>query len=153
MNNIELSRCSNCGGELIQGYLLGKHNRIRWSLSDKGMTIFHGVPLNRLKTGFWHRWNNWLYAPSIPAAKCETCKLVLLPYNNDEKENPIKEIISSIMAGLFLIVAGIIITAGTFYTGAFLTEISLLFSATAYGISLLMMLLGSLFVKHAFDIK
>ena len=100
MNNIELSRCSYCGGELIHGYLLGKHNRIRWSISDEGMTIFHGVPLNTLKKGFWRSWENWSYAQSMPAARCEKCKIVLLPYDNNEKENPKKEIISSVMMGI-----------------------------------------------------
>lgn len=53
---MDLKFCQNCGGKLEHGFLLGKHSRIRWSVSEKGMTIFHGVPLNRLEKGFWRRW-------------------------------------------------------------------------------------------------
>jgi hypothetical protein len=108
LETIEPSRCRNCGSELRPGYVLGKHNRIRWSVSSKGMTIFHGVPLIKLKKNIWSNWRNWLYAPNIPATRCENCKLVIFTYDNDEAENPEKELYtSSIMAGL-LIISGLI---------------------------------------------
>ena len=108
MEKIQPPGCPKCGGELRPGYVLGKHNRIRWSVSSKGVTIFHGVPLIKLKKNIWSNWRNWLYAPNIPAKRCENCKLVIFTYDNEETENPKKEFYtSSIMAGL-LIMSGLI---------------------------------------------
>ena len=63
------------------------------------MTLFHGIPLNIIKKGHWRNWKNWIYAPSIPATRCEKCKIVFLTYDNEEKENPKKERISSAIIG------------------------------------------------------
>ena len=106
MPRLELGPCAHCGGALDRGYLLGKHNRIRWSTSPKGMTIFHGVPLIGLNKGFWRKRDWWLYAPSIPAARCPACHLVVFAYNNDEKENPRGERwTSAVIAAVLVMVA------------------------------------------------
>jgi hypothetical protein len=105
---LELGRCSQCGGALERGYLLGKQNRIRWSTSPQGMTIFHGVPLIRHEQGFWRKRDWWLYAPRIPAARCRACHLVMFAYNNDQEESPWAERWASAMiAAVFLIIAAV----------------------------------------------
>jgi hypothetical protein len=98
-----------CGGELSHGYLLGKHSRIRWSSTKEGMTIFHGVPLIKSGKKYWSNWKNWVYAPSIPAMRCENCKQVFFLYDNEEPENPQKEKIALIIFGATLIVFGVLL--------------------------------------------
>jgi len=110
---LELGPCLQCGGALDHGFLLGKQNRIRWSTSPKGMTIFHGVPLIRHDKGFWRKRAWWLYAPSIPAARCPACHLVVFAYNNDQDERPRAErwACTMIAAVLILIAAVVAIVA------------------------------------------
>ncbi len=151
MDDIKYSKCSNCGGKLTHGYLLGKHSRIRWSISRKGMTVFHGVPLNILKKGFWCSWKNWLYAPSLPAAKCEKCRTVLFTYDNNEIENPKKEIFASLAIGTVLVIAGISIVVAMLFAGNLQTDIPLFLRATAGFISIVMLLPGIVLLKHAID--
>jgi hypothetical protein len=106
LSNIELDSCPKCGGILEQGYLLGKQNRIRWSVSPKGMTIFHGVPLIKLEKGFWRNSRWWLYAPNIPAKRCQQCRLAIFLYNNDQHETPKNERLATlIIGGGFLLIA------------------------------------------------
>lgn len=108
MPRLELGPCSQCGGALDPGYLLGKQSRIRWSTSPKGMTIFHGVPLIRHDKGFWRKRAWWLYAPSIPAARCPACHLVVFAYNNDQEESPWAErSATAIIAAVFFAVAAV----------------------------------------------
>ena len=113
--NIELDSCPKCGGALEQGYLLGKQNRIRWSVSPKGMTIFHGVPLIKLEKGFWRNSRWWFYAPSIPAKRCEQCRLVIFSYNNDQHETPKNERLASlIIGGSFVLIALVMLFVALF---------------------------------------
>ena len=141
----------NCGNALKHGYLLGKHNRIRWSTSSKGMTIFHGVPLNTLKKGHWGNWKNWFYGPSIPATRCEHCKIVFLPYDNDTQETPKKEIMACTIIGLIFIVAAIATAGIIFFTNYFFVEIPVAFLIIGGIFSLLILLLGFIFLKHTTD--
>lgn len=92
-------QCPRCGRALQPGYLLGKQNRIRWSTSPKGMTIFHGVPLMQRQRDFWRSGKWWCNCPNIPAARCEHCRLVLFQYNHDARENPTRERRASLLMG------------------------------------------------------
>lgn len=101
--------CPGCGEPMEQGYLLGKQNRIRWSVSPRGITIFHGVPLIRLEDKFWRKGRWWAYAPSIPAARCTACRLAMFTYNNDAQENPANERrATAVISGLLFLVAALI---------------------------------------------
>lgn len=105
LSKIELNSCPNCGGSFEQGYLLGKQNRIRWSVSPKGMTIFHGVPLLKLEKGFWRNKRWWMYAPSIPAKRCRQCRLAIFSYNNNQDEISKNERLTSLIIGGYLVLA------------------------------------------------
>ena len=109
-SNIKIDICPNCGGKLEYGYLIGKQNRIRWSCSTKGMTIFHGVPLIKLEKGFWKKGKWWLYAPNIPAKRCSMCNLVIFAYNNGAKENFRNELLRLILCfvAVVLVVLGVV---------------------------------------------
>ena len=115
------------------------------------MTIFHGVPLNTLKEGHWRKWKNWIYGPSMPAARCEHCKIVLLSYDNNEQENPKKEILACRIFGLIFIAAAFATFGTMLLTNCFLAEIPLIFLATGGILSLLILLLGIVFLRHAAD--
>lgn len=104
-----LTLCPNCARALEQGCLPGKQNRIRWSVSQKGMTIFHGVPLPGLEDGLRHKWQWWSYAPSIPAARCPACKLAMFACNNESQENSRNgRRASLVISGLLLLVAAVV---------------------------------------------
>ena len=142
----KLEHCPACGGPLQQGYLLGKQNRIRWSVSPRGMTIFHGVPLIRLEDGFWRKRQWWSYAPSIPASRCTACRLVVFAYNNDAQESPANErraaVIISIL--LFLVAAtigGLLLMAGS--------ALPLAWRIVLGGLAILPLLLGGMLLRHA----
>jgi hypothetical protein len=154
MEELEPSKCLKCGSDLKPGYVLGKHNRIRWSSTRDGMTIFHGVPLIKSGKKYWSKLRNWLYAPNIRAMRCEQCKLVFFKYDNDAVENPRKEIVASVIiglglisTGLFLAVLGIYIGGDSELKGLYL--IKLLIGA----MFIIMVTLGLLFLKHAIVIK
>ena len=115
------------------------------------MTIFHGVPLNTLKDGHWRKWKNWIYGPSIPAARCEYCKIVLLSYDNDEQENPKKEMLACRIFGLIFIAAAIATLGIMLLTYCFFMKIPLIISATGGIVSLLILLLGIVLLRHATD--
>ena len=116
LKDIKIEVCPECLGSLERGFLIGKQNRIRWSNSTKGMTIFHGVPLIKLNKGFWKKRQWWLYAPNIPAKRCPKCHLAFFSYNNDAKETYKNEIwASAIFGGLMFFLAiliGVIAIAG-----------------------------------------
>ncbi|MCP5246456.1 MAG: hypothetical protein H6937_11150 [Burkholderiales bacterium] len=115
------------------------------------MSIFHGVPLNTLKDGYWHKWKNWIYEPSIPAARCEHCKIVLLSYDNDAQESPKKEILACRIFSLIFIVAATAILGIMLLTYCFFMKIPLIISATGGIVSLLILLLGIILLGHATD--
>jgi len=142
--------CPRCGGSLDHGYLLGKHNRIRWSQSDKGMTIFHGVPLTRLSKGFWKNRRWWLYAPSIPAVKCRRCRLVTFAYDNDEAEQPAREGWAAALVGLAMVISAAAVAGFTFLLHALLPRVpSVAFGALAV-MAVLLAALGLIPLIHSF---
>lgn len=150
---IKIDICPDCGDKLEYGFLIGKQNRIRWSCSTKGMTIFHGVPLIKLEEGFWKKWKWWLYAPNIPAKRCSMCRLVIFAYNNDTKENFRNEFwASAIFSGFTFFVA---ILTGFIVLASFLIEppISLLLRFVLCFASIVILLLGVIFGRHAFELK
>ena len=148
MSKDNLNACIKCGGELESGYLLGKQNRIRWSSSNKGMTIFHGVPLIKLEKGFWRSPYWWKYAPSIAAKRCRQCRLVIFSYDNDQEENPSSERNASLLISLFLIFSSLVI-AITAYLGTTLTQSIPVFVYLILGaFALLIFLLGMAFLMH-----
>jgi hypothetical protein len=141
-----LEHCPACGGPLEQGYLLGKQSRIRWSVSPRGMTILHGIPLIRLEDGFWRKRQWWSYAPSIPASRCTACRLAVFAYNNDAQENPANERRASVTIGilLFLVAAtigGLVLLAGP--------AIPLAWRVVPGVLALLPLLLGGMLLRHA----
>lgn len=140
--------CPNCGIPLKQGYLLGKHNRIRWSVSREGMTIFHGVPLIKLKKQFWRDFKWWSFPPSIPAVKCSNCKLVIFEYDNDIIENPNKERIASTIIGGALTTAGIVLSILTVMLVIYIKEVHILLILSLGFISFIILLIGALFIAH-----
>ena len=142
--------CPRCGGPLDHGYLLGKHNRIRWSESNKGMTIFHGVPLIRLGKGFWKSGRWWLYAPSIPAVKCRRCKLVTFAYDNDQAEQPAREGWAAAVIGVTMVIAAAAVIGFTLLLGALLPQVpSLAYGALAI-MAVLLAGLGLIPLTHSF---
>nr|HIL74097.1 hypothetical protein [Rhodospirillales bacterium] len=153
MKETESSLCSKCGSELNPGYLLGKHNRIRWSTSSKGMTIFHGVPLIKLNKKYWSNWINWIYAPSIPAMRCEKCRLVFFNYDNEELENSRKEVITSSIIGVALIISGVLLGSMAIYFGNFQLEGMLLLRLIILFFALAILVPGVVFLKHAVTIQ
>ena len=153
MQDVDLSKCSNCGNKLKPGYLLGKHFRIKWSSSSKGMTIFHGVPLNRLNKKPLLNWKYWLYAPSIPAMRCEKCKLVLFEYDNDEVENSRNEILASVIIGLALIILAGLLGNAAIFIGNLQLDWVLLLRFPFILLALVILGFGALFIKHAITIN
>lgn len=151
--NIKIDICPNCASKLEYGFLIGKQNRIRWSCSTKGMTIFHGVPLITLEKRFWKNWKWWLYAPNIPAKRCLACHLVIFAYNNDAKENFRNEFwASAVFSGFIFFVA---ILVGFIALMSFLIEPSIsIFLSIIISIALIiLLLLGVIFGGHAFKLK
>lgn len=147
-SSLGLQSCPACGASLQRGFLLGKQNLIRWSSSPRAMTIFAGIPLVRLKRGFWHSWRWWLFAPSIPAGRCSRCQLVIFHYDNAAAENTRKEGIASVIIGaliLFSAVAGFLVVAWIAARGPRLPP-------TIYALLLLILLpvcgVGTPFVIH-----
>jgi len=145
----EFQSCPVCGDELERGYLLGKHNRIRWSRSPKGMTIFHGAPLIRLEQSFWRQWKWWSYAPSIAAVRCEKCRLVSFRYNNDIRENPKKEQLAAVIIGGCLAAAAIALVAFTSWLWRIQSNGPLVLTLLMGVMSLFLLLLGAIFLVHA----
>ena len=151
MSKDNLDTCLKCSGPLESGYLLGKQNRIRWSSSNKGMTIFHGVPLIKLEKGFWHRSHWWKYAPSIAAKRCKQCRLVIFSYNNDQKENLANERNASLLIAIFLILSSIIVVIAA-YLGAILSQSIPLFVNLILGaFALLIFIFGMTFLIHTIN--
>jgi hypothetical protein len=97
------SKCPACGGPLQSGYLLGQHSRIRWATSNKGLTIFHGVPLIRKVKSSWQR---WFYAPNVPSHRCTKCQIVITSYDNTDVENYKKEYIVTMVFGVLSLLLG-----------------------------------------------
>jgi hypothetical protein len=145
----DFTACPACGRALEDGYILGKHNRIRWSASAKGMTIFHGVPLLRHEKGFWHRWQWWFYAPSIPAARCPRCHLVMFSYNNDAREEAGNERRVSLILAAILIAAAIAVLAVAWHDWSPQPAIPWLLRIILGIIALLILLIGLIFMGHA----
>jgi len=145
-----VTNCPRCGGPLDHGYLLGKHNRIRWSKSDKGMTIFHGVPLTRLSKGFWKTRRWWLYAPSIPAVKCRRCRLVTFAYDNEETEQPAREGWAAALIGVVMVTAAAAIVAFAFLLRALLPQLPSLAYAALAVMAVLLAGLGLIPLIHSF---
>jgi hypothetical protein len=149
MNDMGFSKCQFCGNTLSRGYLLGKQNRIRWSITEKGMTVFHGVPLIKRRKGFWFNRKFWLYAPCIPAARCEKCKIVLFTYDNDVQESPKREKAASLFIGSMLCTAGILTGAAGMYLGRMDIQAPPFIEIMASIMSLAMLVIGVAFVRHA----
>ena len=148
--DIKLDGCPNCAGKLERGFLIGKQNRIRWSKSTRGMTIFHGVPLIKLKKDFWLNLQWWLYAPNIPAARCPKCHLAIFAYNNDAQENFKNDLWAcAIIGGLLTFLA--ILVGFLAITGGF-TEppITLFLRVFLIITSIIPLLLGAVFLLHVF---
>lgn len=147
----DLNVCQKCGGLLEKGYLLGKQNRIRWSSSNKGMTIFHGVPLIKLEKGFWRKAHWWKYAPGIEAKRCKNCRLVMFSYNNEREENVAGERTASLLiAGLFISGSVIVVIAG--YLGTVFAQPIPLFIYLIFGVlALFLLILGIAFFKHSIN--
>ena len=140
-----LTHCPTCGDSLGQGYLLGKQNRIRWSVSPKGMTIFHGVPLIRLEDGFWRKRQWWSYAPSIPAARCTACRLAVFTYTNDAQENPANECRASIVISGLLFLLAAVVGALTLLAGP---SLPVLWLTVLGGFALIALVAGVLLMVH-----
>lgn len=151
MSHNDLNRCQKCSGPLEQGYLLGKQNRIRWSSSNKGMTIFHGIPLIKLEKGFWHRSHWWKYAPSIAAQRCKKCRLVIFSYNNDQEENPAGERKASLLIAIFLVLSSVVVAIAA-YAGTALAQSIPLFIYLTLGILVLFLfILGMTFLINTIN--
>lgn len=146
---MDLKHCPNCGGTLKRGYLIGKQNQIHWSASEKGMTIFHGVPLIRLEKGHWRRWQSWFYAPSISSERCLECKLVIFSYNNDAKENPRKERWASIILGGFLIAVSIVVGGIALWDWSPQPPVPFFLRIILGLFSLILILAGAMLLTHA----
>lgn len=145
----EIESCSVCGGELQHGHLIGKQNRIRWSLSPKGVTIFHGVPLMRYQQGFWPRWRQMLYAPSIEAARCLKCQIVVFRYNNIAEENPRNEWLALVILGGILMACSIALVILTWGVSNLASKMPL-FAALLIGlVAVILFLMGVLCLAHA----
>jgi hypothetical protein len=132
-----------------QGYLRGKQNRIRWSVSQKGMTIFHGVPLLRLEDGFWRKRHWWSYAPSIPAARCPACKLAMFACNNEAQENLRNEQRASIIISGFLLPVAVAVGAMAVRDWTSHSPVPLFWQLVMGGFTLVAPVLGVLFAVHA----
>lgn len=144
----ELESCPKCGVKLEEGYILGKQNRIRWSASPKGMTIFHGVPLIKLEKGFWRKYRWWVYAPNIPAKRCKKCHLAVFLYNNDQQESHKNERIVCSIAGGALIIFSL---AGLFLTvlgWSLPTKLPVFAFVLLSILSLVLLLLGAILIRH-----
>lgn len=153
LKDLKIDVCPECLGNLERGFLIGKQNRIRWSNSTKGMTIFHGVPLIKLNKGFWKKRQWWLYAPNIPAKRCPKCRLVFFSYNNDAKETLNNEIwASSISGGLMFFLA---ILIGTIAAASWIIQppITLLLRLGITLAAIIPFVLGLIFGAHAFKIN
>jgi uncharacterized protein DUF6487 len=148
LSNSDLISCPKCGGGLQQGFILGKHNRIRWSTSPKGMTIFHGVPLIKLEKGFWRKCNWWAYAPSITAKRCQECKIVIFQYNNEQKENPKNERVASLLIGGVIIVAAIAGLLMTYFGWSLNLNIPFYFYLVLGSFSLIIFAIGVMFLTR-----
>ncbi|ADE15258.1 hypothetical protein Nhal_2159 [Nitrosococcus halophilus Nc 4] len=146
---VDIEHCPICRSELQCGYLLGKQNRIRWSKSPKGMTIFHGVPLMKLEKDFWRRGRWWWFAPSIKAVRCEKCRLVIFHYNNDAQENMQNEQTALLIMGGFLSVAAVALIGFVLWVWSLPASMPLVAVLLMVLISLLMLLLGFVFLMHA----
>ncbi|MGR9117506.1 MAG: hypothetical protein ACU85E_17300, partial [Gammaproteobacteria bacterium] len=97
---------------------------------------------------------NWLYAPNIPAMRCEQCKLVFFKYDNNEIESPEREIIASVIIGLGLIGIGVFLAASTIIIGGNSELWSVYLIKGLVGVfSLIVAVLGFLFLKHVVVIK
>jgi hypothetical protein len=129
--------------------LLGKQNRIRWSVSQKGMTIFHGVPLLRLEDGFWRKRHWWSYAPSIPAARCPACKLEMFAYNNEAQENLRNEWRASIIINRFLLPVAAAVGAMAVRDWTSHSPVPLLWQLVMGGFTLVALVLCVLSAVHA----
>lgn len=100
-----ISKCPTCGGPLQPGYLLGQHSRIRWATANKGLTIFHGVPLLRKVKSSWQR---WFYAPNVPSHRCTKCQIVITSYDNTDEEDYKKEYVVTMAFGVLSLLLGIL---------------------------------------------
>jgi len=149
---IDHVKCPGCALPLEKGYLLGKQNRIRWSSSEKGMTIFHGVPLIKLKQRFWRSLKWWLYSPSISAARCPQCQVVIFDYNNNEPENTKKERFACMIIGFVLVALGVITGTLSFYGWPASNEMSWVFQLISGLLTLILLVLGAAFVGHSFRV-
>jgi hypothetical protein len=150
--DIKLNVCPNCGGELQRGFLIGKQNRIRWSKSSKGMTIFHGVPLIQLNKGFWLKRQWWLYAPNIPAERCPKCHLAIFAYNNDAEENIKNELWAcTIIGGMLTFIA---ILVGCIAILGWLTQppMTVFLRLILFFASIVPLVLGGIFLGHVFTL-
>ena len=148
LSNIELDSCPKCGGGLKQGYLLGKQNRIRWSVSPKGMTIFHGVPLIKLEKGFWRNSRWWFYAPSIPAKRCEQCRLAIFSYNNDQHETPKNERLASLIIGGSFVLIALVVLFVALFSWSLLPIVPVIMLIILGVISLILIFLGAILAVH-----
>ena len=141
--------CTRCGGTIQAGYLLGKHNRIRWSASDKGMTIFHGVPLITLEPGYWRRGKWWSYAPSIRAQRCRRCRLVTFNYNNDAREKPRREYVACLTFGATLLIAAIVLLTVIIFAGSVFASAPLVLRLALLAVALPVAAAGVVLLIHA----
>lgn len=148
--DIKLSACPNCGGVLQHGFLIGKQNRIRWSKSTKGMTIFHGVPLIKLEKGFWHKWQWWLYAPNIPAERCPKCHLAIFAYNNDAQENSKNDLWACTIIGGLLTFLAILFGFIAIFSSLTQQKVPLFLYLILFFASVIPLILGLLFLVHVF---
>lgn len=154
MEKEQASQCLQCGGNLSAGYLLGKHNRIRWSVSRKGMTIFHGVPLMKSVKNGGSNLNQWFYAPSISAQRCERCRLVFFEYDNEAPETATKEKSVSIVMGLSLMIIGFFLLFSMIYWGNTITSNAFLGAKLLISVlSLFIGVFGAICFKHGMGIK
>ena len=148
----DIEGCSACGGELQHGYLIGKHNRIRWSLSPKGVTIFHGVPLMRREQGFRRLWRQMLYAPNIKAARCLKCQIVVFRYNNTAQETPRNEWLASMILGGILMATSIFLVILTWGVSNLASKMPLFGGLLIGLVAVTVFLMGGLCLAHAIRI-
>lgn len=153
MKEAESSKCLKCGGDLSHGYILGKHSRIRWSSTREGMTIFHGIPLIKSGRKYWSEWRNWIYAPNVPAMRCESCRLVFFQYDNEEIESSRKEILASVIIGIALSICGLSLAGLALFIASYDLKGMYLLNPLLVILSLLILLPGLLFIKHAIAMK
>lgn len=147
---MDFKYCPKCNGELEAGYLLGKHNRIRWSASSQGMTIFHGVPLIRLEPDFWKQRKWWAYAPNIPAQRCPRCRWVSFDYNNDAAENPNPERRASLIIAVVLALMAAVLVWFTFQMQRLAIASSMSITVLLLTTAVIVLLIAGLFFRHVF---